>query len=328
MRSTLELVALPPLMKHTRGRPGVPVGVIDGRITSDACLRSAAIEFVDSELDPASGQGDDDAAIHATSIATILVGAGCPEALGICPGVRLLNYPLFGRRRAGEVNAEHIAAAIVETVDAGARVLNLSFVVNVTDSWSELAIGEALDYAARSGAIIVAATSNQAQAGGAIITRHRAVVPVVAYELSGLPFQRSTLTRSVGLRGVGAPGEVDSSAFELGNAGSGGRQRAMRGTSVATAIVTGAVALLWSEYTQAAASHVAAAIRGSVGARSSLIPGLFDAWWAYELLRAAERIGSDGPWTTIPNSTGSARHDLRRGCPDSSTMTISGWAMS
>ena len=143
----------------------------------------------------------------------------------------------------------------------------------------ERALSEALDHAARKGVIVVAAGGNQGSVGGTIITRHRWVIPVAACDAQGRPTRESNLGLSLGLRGLSAPGEgiaslgVDGKPLELG------------GTSVAAPFLTGALALLWSEFPAASAAEVKAAVtRAIAGRRTTVTPPLLNAWAAYGLM--------------------------------------------
>jgi subtilisin family serine protease len=57
------------------------------------------------------------------------------------------------------------------------------------------------------------------------------------------------------------------------------------GTSVATPFVTGAIALLWSEFPAATAAEVKLAVTQSNGVRrTTVVPPLLDAWAAYQVM--------------------------------------------
>ena len=61
----------------------------------------------------------------------------------------------------------------------------------------------------------------------------------------------------------------------------------LNGTSVAAPFVTGASALLWSEFFAAPAAEVKAAVtRAIVGRRTTVTPPLLDAWAAYGLMNS------------------------------------------
>jgi subtilisin family serine protease len=62
--------------------------------------------------------------------------------------------------------------AIVDYVNAGARVLNLSAALPQPFSKGARELEEALGCAAQRGAIVVAAAGNQGTVGGSAITRH------------------------------------------------------------------------------------------------------------------------------------------------------------
>jgi subtilisin family serine protease len=76
-----------------------------------------------------------------------------------------------------------------------------------------------------------------------------------------------------------APGENVTSL------GTNGKPQTMGGTSAATPFVTGAIALLWSEFPGAGAAEVKLAItRCGPHVPNGLVPPLLNAWAAYEAL--------------------------------------------
>jgi subtilisin family serine protease len=180
--------------------------------------------------------------------------------------------------------ADELAAAIIGTIQAGARVLNLSLALVQPASRGERALQEALDYAGDRGVITVVATGNQGAVGSSVVTRHPWVIPVAGCDLQGKPMNRSNLGRSIGQRGLSAPGEGITSL------GSSGRPVMSGGTSVATPFVTGAVALLWSEFPDATAAEVRFALtQAAAPGRRTIVPPILDAWAAYRYLAAVQR---------------------------------------
>jgi subtilisin family serine protease len=175
-----------------------------------------------------------------------------------------------------------LAVAIIECIDAGARVINLSLGLAQPSTRGEQAIEEALNQAVRRGVIVVAAAGNQGTIGSTAITRHPWVIPVVACDLRGRPMNESNLGSSIGRRGLSAPGDSITSLS------SEGQSFTLGGTSVAVPFVTGAIALLWSEIPIATAVQIKLAItQAGTLRRASITPPLLDAAAAYLILSTA-----------------------------------------
>jgi len=178
---------------------------------------------------------------------------------------------------------DELANAIIDCVNAGARVLNLSLVLADSFSAGSENVGQALDYAASRGVIAVAAAGNQGCVGNSDITRHPAVIPVTASDPRGRPLSKSNLGRSIGTRGLMAPG------MGIRSLGTDGRPQTFGGTSAAAPFVTGTLALLWSEFPDMAGTHLRLAVRQSGSKRrQTIVPPMLNAWAAYHILGAIE----------------------------------------
>jgi subtilisin family serine protease len=175
-----------------------------------------------------------------------------------------------------------LASAIIECIDVGTRVINLSLALARPSTKGEQALEEVLNHAVRRGVIVVAAAGNQGTLGSSAITRHPWVIPVVACNLAGRPMNESNLGSSIGRRGLCAPGDgITSLSAE-------GQPLTLGGTSVAVPFVTGAIALLWSELPAATAAQIKLAIfQASALRRASVVPPLLDAAMAYQSLLTA-----------------------------------------
>jgi subtilisin family serine protease len=179
---------------------------------------------------------------------------------------------------------EEVAAAIVETIEAGARVLNLSIALIEPSSRAERRMQEALDYAAYRGVLVVAAAGNQATLGSSAITRHPWVIPVIGSDLSGRPTLDSNLSHSSGKRGLAAPGEGVRSLSPNAS------MQSFSGTSAAVPFVTGTIALLWSIFAAGSASQIRFAVtRGHAARRARLVPPLLDGDDAYQWMSGQQR---------------------------------------
>jgi subtilisin family serine protease len=281
----LDLVTLTPLMARTTGRPDLRIGLIDGPVALD---HPGLAQAHRREL-PAPGAGicaqaSSAACLHGTFVAGILCATRGSAAPAICPDCTLLVRPIFAETREGSAAMpsaapEDLARAICDCLQAGAHVLTLSLALLRSSPGGERTVGEALDQAARQGVLAVAAAGNQGSLGGSVITRHPGVIPVVAYERSGGPMGQSNLGRSMGRRGLGAPGDAITSL------GARGGVRTFGGTSAATPFVTGAIALLWSAFPAATAAQIRWAItQASAPRRTTVVPPLLDAWAAYQAM--------------------------------------------
>ena len=164
---------------------------------------------------------------------------------------------------------QELAAAIIECIDAGAQVINLSLALAQPSTKGEQALEEALNQAVRRGVIVVAAAGNQGTLGSTAITRHPWVIPVVACNLQGRPMNESNVGSSIGRRGLSAPGDGVTSLSPQG------QPLTLGGTSVAAPFVTGAIALLWSEFPAASAAQIKLAItQAGAPRRASVVPPL------------------------------------------------------
>jgi subtilisin family serine protease len=193
----------------------------------------------------------------------------------------LLLRPIYaetfnGSQEMPSAAPEELAEAIVDSVDAGARVINLSSALAQPSPKGESRLEEALNYSAHRGAITVAAAGNQGSVGSSAITRHPWVIPVAACNGQGRPLNESNLASSIGRHGLSAPGEGVTSL------GPNGKPQTFGGTSTAAPFVTGAIALLWSEFPRATAAQIKLAVTQSGRRqRNTIVPPLLNAWAAY-----------------------------------------------
>jgi subtilisin family serine protease len=285
---SLDLVQLPALMERTSGSPRLTIGLIDGPVaTQHPDLAGERFREVSGNNGGAAcTQATSTACLHGTFVAGILAAKRGTMAPAICPNCTVLVRPIFAETAAanGEMPSampEELAQAILDCLDAGARVLNVSAALAQSSIKNERALEEALNRAARRGAIVIVAAGNQGTLGSTAITCHPWVIPVVAYDLQGRPMAHSNLGSSIGRRGLGAPGD------RITSLGAHGEPLTLGGTSAAAPFVTGAIALLWSEFPAATATEMKlAATRASMPRRTTVVPPLLDAWAAYQAMRS------------------------------------------
>lgn len=286
MVNPLDLVNLGELMRRTTGKPEIQIGLIDGPVAIDhPDLAGENIHPVSGALSGTCTVANSFACRHGTFVAGILSAKRGSAAPAICPDCTLLVRPIFAETKATNAEMpsatpEELAEAILDCMDAGARLLNISAALVQPSLNNERALTEALDQAARRGVIVIAAAGNQGTLGSTAITCHPWVIPVMAYDLQGRPMNLSNLGSSIGRRGLGAPGD------RITSHSANGKPLTLGGTSAAAPFVTGAIALLWSEFPTASAAQIKfAATQASTPRRASIVPPLLNAWAAYQVLR-------------------------------------------
>lgn len=278
-------------MERTSGSADVKIGLVDGPVaTQHADLNAERLHAIPGVNGAACTRAGSKACLHGTFIAGILCAKRGSSAPAVCPNCTLLIRPLFAEATAGRehmpsATPQELAAAIIDCIHAGARVINLSLALAQPATKGEQALQEALDLAVGRGVLVVAAAGNQGTLGSSAITRHPWVIPVVACDLRGRPLSESNLGGSIGRRGLTAPGDGITSL------GAEGQSLTLGGTSVAVPFVTGAIALLFSEFPGATAARVKLAIsQASAPRRASVVPPLLDAAMAYRSLATAHAM--------------------------------------
>ncbi|MEA2181451.1 MAG: hypothetical protein QOF69_636 [Solirubrobacteraceae bacterium] len=283
-----QLVNLGPLIASGPGRAEVTVGLIDGPVAIEH--RDLASEMIHTlrGRQASCTLRDGAACLHGTFVAGILSARRGSGAPALCPGCRLVVRPIFTEapsiNRLPTAGADDLAAAVLECIDAGAKVLNVSATLVRASARDEQTLQSVLDYACQRRVAVVAAAGNASAIGGSVITRHPWVIPVVAYSLRGRALTSSNLGAVIGRHGLGGPGEnITSLRASVGTATSSG-------TSVAAPFITGTFALLLSAFPDASVSEVRGALTHSgPSRRRTVVPPLLDARAAYQTLRAAQR---------------------------------------
>ena len=284
----LDLVNLTALMELAGGGSReIVIALIDGPVaTNHSDLIAENIRDISVPNNASCTKVDSFACMHGTFVAGILCAKKGSPAPAICPECTLLVRPIFAETSSSRsdiprATPEELAAAILETIEAGARVLNLSAALARPQSSGERKLEEALDEALARGVIVVAAAGNQGTLGSSAITCHPWVIPVVACDLKSRPISYSNLGKSIGRRGLMAPGDGITSL------GADGKPRTFGGTSAAAPFVTGAIALLYSAFPAASAAKIKLAVTQAFAPRRTIVPPLLDAWAAYQTLATA-----------------------------------------
>jgi subtilisin family serine protease len=279
------------LMNISRGHPDITIGVIDGPVDfSHPAFQGSRIRTVkDSQL-VACKNASNIACIHGTFVAGILCAKRGFSAPAICPDCEIILNPIF-RKESTTTNKtnnnilpsatpEELCNAIVETIDAGAKIINLSLGLSTSSLIVYDKLQQAYDYALQKGVIMVVAAGNQGNIGNISLIKHQWLIPVAACDENSRLDPMSNFGPSIGNRGLMAPGVNIRSSYP------GGQYTHMSGTSFAAPFVTGCIALLWSIFPNVTPSAIIhSLIRGKSFNSRSIIPSLLNAEAALNILK-------------------------------------------
>lgn len=275
---SLRALKLPDVWPAAAGAPATVVAVIDtGVDAAQPDLVGAVVAGADT-LDSETGTADDNG--HGTAVAGV-IAARSDNRIGVtsvCGTCALMPVKVIGANGFGD--AAHIATGIVWATDHGARVINLSVILD----GPQQSVADAVRYAHDRGVVVVAAAGN----GGGLDPTYPAAYPEV---ISVAAAQEDGTLYPWTQRGpwvdVAAPGCSPSTAR-------GGGFTMFCGTSSASASVAGVVALALSVVPTAsnvdverAISETAAPLRGG-----GVASGHVDALALVDALRAAAPLVS------------------------------------
>jgi subtilisin family serine protease len=266
------------------------IGLIDGPIDLDhPAFHQSRIKTIRESQLIACRDASSIACSHGTFVAGILCAKRALSAPAICPDCEIILNPVFGEDKYSDnkeddiffpnTTPERLAEAIIETVNAGAQIINLSLGLSTSSLTVYDRLQQAYDYALKNGVIIVVSAGNQGGIGNISLINHRWPIPVAGCDEVGRFDGTSNFGPSIGNRGVMAPG------FNITSTHPGGQYTKMSGTSFAAPFVTGCIALLWSIHPNATPVEIIhSIIRTTSNNRRSIIPPLLDAKAAWNKL--------------------------------------------
>lgn len=292
----LDLIKLRQLMGRTKGHNDIKIGVIDGPVDfNHPQLKNTKIKTISDSQFIQCNNSDSVACMHGTFVVGILSGIRNSTSPAICPECQILLRPIFkdissssSPSNENDINLpistpKELAKAIIETINAGAKLINLSIGISISSLITYYELQEAYRYALRNHVIIIAASGNQGSLGYASTLYHPWVIPVASCEVSGKISVISNLGSSIAKRGIMAPGTKIKSIIP------NNKYSYMSGTSFAAPFVTGTIALLWSIFRNATSTDIISAIikTDKSSNRRSIIPPLLDAELSYKKLEKA-----------------------------------------
>ncbi len=237
----MEIPGLRALWAQTLGDPRILVAFLDGPVDHTHPALVGAKLALASTSDSSAGRGL--ALRHGTQVASIVLGQHNGYAQGIAPHCRGLIVPIISDRADGSFASYSqlgLAQAIALAVQAGANIINISLGQYSTDGVAHPLLAKAVNDCVARNVLIVAAAGNEGYDGLSIPAALPSVLAVGAMDSQGLPLEFSNWGDRYRTQGILAPGE------NILTASLGGQTTISSGTSYATPIVSGVVALLAS----------------------------------------------------------------------------------
>jgi cyanobactin maturation PatA/PatG family protease len=236
------LLSIHPLWQETQGTPEICIAVIDGPVdTSHTCFAGANLEIIDSGAPQTSQVGP--AIKHGTHISSIIFGQHASDVHGIAPRCRGLLFSLFKDSDKGRLipsSQLDLARAITRAVEEGAHIINISGGELEPSGEGSHFLVNAIKMASQNGVLIIAAAGNDGCKCLHVPAALPSVLAVGAMDDEGNPLPFSNWGENYQAQGILAPGENIQGAAPENNI------THKSGTSCATPIVSGVVALLLS----------------------------------------------------------------------------------
>lgn len=209
---------------RSRWGAGVKVAVLDTGITNHAMLNGVKITHVDLVKDGQAFNG------HGTAMASLIAGRDAENG-GVAPASEILDFRVADSKGRGDV--ANVAQGIMQAVDAGARLINIS----LGTSADAVMLRQAVAYAQSRGVVIVAAAGNEQETQLAYPAAYAGVISVAAVDAQGRQayFSNSGEGLTIAAPGVGIISGYSDNKTVIGN-----------GTSQAAAITSGAISALLS----------------------------------------------------------------------------------
>ena len=284
----LDLIRLRPLMEISKGSPDISIGIIDGPVDLEhTSFRGSKIRIAKESDYVKCKRADSTACIHGTFVTGILASERSSSAPAICPDCKIILRPIFNDNHGKVDNSnrlpsstpQELAKAVIEIVDAGATIINLSLGLSASSIEKFTELHEAYEYAFKRHVVIVAAAGNQGNIGFFPVIDHPWIIPVVSCDLQGRFDPTSNIGPSIAKRGLMAPGVNITSTVP------GGGYDQLSGTSFAAPFVTGTIILLLSILKGVTPPQLVASVRQQLVRRRTVFPPLCDAQQSISILK-------------------------------------------
>lgn len=227
------------LWQMTKGNPDICVAVIDGPVDiAHPCFATANLE--QTSIKP---YNNGLATQHGTHVSSIIFGQHDSQIKGIAPKCKGIFIPIFSETANGQIQPStqtNLARAINEAVERGANIINISAGEFSKTGESSIYLQKAIQHCEDNNVLIVSATGNNGCACLHVPASNANVLAVGAVDDKGVPMSFSNWGNAYKKNGILALGE------NIKGAAPNGGVIEKTGTSFATPLVSGVVALLLS----------------------------------------------------------------------------------
>ncbi|MBB5806704.1 type VII secretion-associated serine protease mycosin [Saccharothrix ecbatanensis] len=278
----LAALGVPDAHAITRG-DGVVVAVVDSGVDGTAPDLAGAL-LPGTGFGTASGtDGTRDNDGHGTAMATLIAGRGVDGgALGVAPGARIL--PVSVGADGAKFSTAAVSEGVTWAVDQGADVVNLSLTSLATLTPDLL---RAINYALDHDVVVIAGTGNEGEEHIGAPANIKGVIAVSGTVNGNGPWPESN-TGPEAVLAAPAQGIVTAMPLTVQSTGYAG----IDGTSAATALVSGAAALVRARYPDLDAGNVVN--RLIVTATDLMAPGR-DSQTGFGLVNPVAALTADVP---------------------------------
>lgn len=256
----LDSLNLDVLWNQTLGDPNICIAVLDGPVDlSHPCFKGAALTEIQTLVSDSSSANY--SLQHGTHVTSIIFGQHGSSVRGIAPQCRGLIVPVFSDGVQGSLapcSQIDLARAITQAVEHGANIINISGGQMTQSGQADPLLVRAVQLCSENNVLIVAAAGNDGCQCLHLPAALPTVLAVGAMNAQGLPLDFSNWGKVYQEQGILAPGENILGAVP------GGSTALKNGTSFATPIVSGIVALLLSLQIQHGESADPQAVRAAI----------------------------------------------------------------